>query len=103
MKLGILIVLDANKRPGKVISEPAGYSETVVAYKSLVAGGVAPVAGFPILELWSSGGKSKSHKFREQIAAPSAAPTEDVAAEPDAEEAEETESEDTRPRGRGRR
>jgi hypothetical protein len=95
MKLGTIIALKADKHSGQTIRELDAYDKTLVAFKALVAAGVAPLAGHPHIELWSSGGRTKTHKFREQPAAPDAA----QAAEASTEQPDEPAAQ----RGRGRR
>lgn len=68
MKLALILALDPGKRAGVVLAGPLGYNEASDQFKALVAGGSSTVPDRPILEMWTSGGRTKSVRVGAPVA-----------------------------------
>lgn len=64
MKTCVLIALSVDQRTGVCLTKVMPHDESIKAFKGFVDHGLAPMEGFPFLEVWSrSEGRVKSQRF----------------------------------------
>lgn len=62
MKIAILLVLAEDRKSGQTITPVLPLDEAKAQFKALGEGGVSPVPGMPVLELWE--GRVKSRRLK---------------------------------------